>query len=527
MRGPRYWALTGGWLAAALLLYPVAWALGLLVSNDYWFLPVGVRVAALLRVPVRWWWALLLGEYIAASATLVYFGGSFTPAGSIMANGVPWGLYALAVWLWRRQSAEELPRTPQSFAQLLMVGFAASALTAVNLVALRAIDGRLAGDSTIESLFGLLVGDFVGMVLLGPVLVQFGDPRAAWRQSRVWRDLAYSVVPLGIVLAVVASNQPQALPYVALFALGAPLYLARQSGWRGAALAFALVSAAVYATGRAHFSPQIASLLQFYLAVIGVAGLIFGSWVGFERRLRERMQRGLDELAEANARLQSQTAEMRELGRRLVRAQEDERQRIRADLRGELSQQITILGTQLSLLVRRVDRPELMAMLDELRTHVHALRDAADDCLENLQPRAMSSGGLAEALRGGPSARALSEAGVETRVTIEGDERRLAELDRMQAYRIVQHLMALAMRYSNAVLMEVRVVVGAGVPPEVELDIRLLCRSPLNLEAVRAESDLQAVRDRVFARGGQAHVEIEPSGGLRVVCRFEAGAAAV
>jgi glucose-6-phosphate-specific signal transduction histidine kinase len=229
----------------------------------------------------------------------------------------------------------------------------------------------------------------------------------------------------------------------------------------------------------------------------------------------------MDELAEANERLQSQTGEMRELGRRLVRAQEDERQRIRADLRGELSQQVTILSTQLSLLVRRVDRPELMAMLDGLRTHVHALRDAADDCLENLQPRAMSHGGLVEAIREGPSARALSAAGVDVQVAMAGDEQALNDSDRMHAYRVVQHLMALAMRYSNALRMDIHVAAGASPRTEVVVDTRLLCRSPLNLDAVRGEPDLQAVRDRMFACGGQAAMEIEEDGGLRVICRFD------
>ena len=517
------WILEGAGLWIAVLLYPLLWAAGMQVSNDYWFLPVGVRVAALLRVPTRWWWTLLLGEYIAASAMLLWYGGHFTLAGSVMANGVPWALYALAVLGWRRQTGELLPRSPQSFAQLLLVGFAASALSAVNLVALRWIDGRLAGEAMVEHLFGLMVGDFVGLAMLAPLLLQVGDARAAWRQPRVWRELVYSVLPLAVVLLLVAQNQPVALPYLALFALAPPLWLARRAGWRGAALAFALVSAAVYFSSRGIVPAQISSLLQFYLAVVGAAALVLGAWINFERRLRDRLQRGVDELAEANARLEAQTAEMRELGQRLVRAQEDERERIRGDLRGEMSQQVTILGTQLSLLVRRVDRPELMAMLDGLRTHVQALRDAADDCIENLQPRAMAGGGLADAIREGPSARALKAAGVEIRVSLEGSDRRLSDADRMHAYRVVQHLMSLAMRYSNALRMEVRVAIEEAQQPEVALDIQLVCRSPLNLDAVRDEADVQAVRDRMFACGGQTRLEVDEQGALSVGCRFAAG----
>lgn len=513
--------LSGPGLLIAILLYPALWGGGLLVSNDYWFLPVGVRVAALLRVPIRHWWTLLLGEYLAASAMIFYYGGEFTVAGSLMANGVPWAVYALAVHLWRRHTGELLPRTPQSFAQLLMVGFAAAALTALNLVVLRWVDGRLLGESVAEQLFGLMVGDFVGLVMLAPVLVQLGDPQAAWRRARLWRELALSVLPLLLVLMLVARQQPAALPYVALVALAPPLWLARRAGWRGASLAFALVSTAVYFSSRDLLTAQIASLLQFYLALVGAGGLVLGSWVSFERRLRERLQRGVEELAEANARLQAQTAEMRELGRRLVRAQEDERQRIRADLRGELSQQISVLATQLSLLVRRVDRPELMAMLDGLRTHVQALRDAADDCLENLQPRMLAEAGLLDAISASPSARALDAAGVQRKLEWQGELRALGDVDRMQAYRVAQHLMALSLRYSDSVRLELKFDLLTGPINELHLAARLLCRSPLVLEAVRGEPDLQAVRDRMFACGGEAQIEIDDGGALQVNCRFD------
>lgn len=527
-QSPSSRELAGGALYAALLLYPLAWSLGLLVSNSYWFLPVGIRVAGLLRVPVRWWWALLLGEYLASSALNLWLGGEFTFAGALMANGVPWAMYAVAILVWRRQTRDVLPRTPQSFAQLLLVGLAAAALTAVNLLVLRLIDERTIADSATDELFRLMVGDFVGIVLLAPVLVQLGDPRAAWRVGRVWRELVYSVLPLAAVLALVSLNQPAALPYLAMFALAPPLWLARRSGWRGAALAFTLTSAAVYWATSSQVSAQIASLLQFYLALVGAAALILGAWVGFERRLRSRLERGLDELADANARLEQQTLEMRQLGRRLVSAQEDERARIRADLRGELGQQISTLATHLSLLVRRVDRPELMAMLDGLRAHVQTLRDAAEDCLENLQPRSMVSGGLLGAVRDGPPARALGSAGVRLEARVGGDEALLSDVDRMQVYRLVQHMVALTLRFSDAVQLQVDVEVAAGDVPRITLSAVLRCRSPMNAQVVAAEPDMQAIRDRMFACSGDVQMRMDGSGSVDLRCTFETvpGAAA-
>lgn len=520
--GGADWQLAGGALAAVLLLYPLVWWLGFQVSNSYWFVPVGVRVAALLRVPVRWWWALLAGEYATALVVMVSFGYELTLAGIVFGNAIPWAAYALAVLAWRRRSDSPLPRSPLSFARLLLACLAAAVFTALSLLLLRWFDGRLQDVSVADELFSLLIGDYVGLLVMAPVLVQIGDPRAAWRQLAMWRSLLASVLPLAATLMLVALQQPAALPYAALFAILPPILLARRFGWRGAAVAFSLVSAAVYFSTSGLVDAQIASLLQFYLALVGAAALILGAWVTFEGRLRARLEQGLTELAHANAQLESQTLEMRELGRRLVRAQEDERQRIRADLRGELSQQISLLATQLSLLVREVDRPQLMAMVDGLRTHVQALRDAADDCLENLQPRDLSHRGLPGALRDGAPAQALSRAGVQLDTQIEGAERRLAEVDRMHVYRSFQHLVALTLRFSDAERLTLRLTVPeAEGPVPVSFEARLQCRSPLSLDAVRGEADLQALRDRLFAAGGEALVEVDAHGALVVRGRFE------
>lgn len=521
-------SLQGGGLALALLLYPLLWALGAQISNDYWFVPVGVRVAALLRVPLRWWWALLLGEYVATSAMILYYGGQFTLAGSVMANGVPWLTYALAIAGWRLRSRDGLPRSPLAFTELLLFGLSAAALSAVNLTALRWIDGRLAGEPLVEHLFGLLVGDFVGLVLMTPLLLQLGDPRAAWRKAQVWVDLALSALPLAVLLMLLGYSRSAALPYVAMLALAPPIWMARRSGWRGASMAFAVVSASVYASSKGVVTLQTGSLLQFYLALIGSASLILGSWVSFERRLRQRLERSVGELATANRQLEDQAGEMRELGRRLVRAQEDERARIRADLRGELSQQISILATQLLLLVRRVDSAELLAMLDGLRSHVHALRDAADDCIENLQPRALAGTDLGQAISESPPARALATAGVRMQVDAGSSEPALSEADRLQAYRLAQHLMALALRYPDSLslglCLEVDPAPAGSGAPAVRLEALLQCRSPLRLEALRSEPDLQAVRDRMFACGGEAAILVDDVGHLRVSCRFESSA---
>lgn len=518
--GPGRPPLGGVGLAAVLLLYPLLWWLGLEVSNAYWFLPVGLRVAALMRVPARWWWALLLGEYLAGAANTLWHGYPLGVAGALFGSLLPFGLYAGAVAGWRKVTGETWPTHPRSFGQLLLAGASAAALTALDLTLLRWLDGRLGGQSPAEVVFSLLVGDLVGVVMLGPLLLQLGDPRAAWRRLAVWREIAWSVLPLGLVLILIGRSQPEVQPYVALFALAPPLWLGYRAGWRGASLAFALASTAVYASSGEMADPRIESLLQFYLALVGIAGLVLGAVVSFEQRLRERLRRSVGELAAANRRLTEQALEVRELGQRLVAAQENERQRIRSDLRGEFSQQISVLSTELSLLVRQVDRPELMAMLDALRAHVLALRDAAEACLDNLQPRGLAEGRLREAILETPLARSLHAAGVRFELDVREDAFPPDAGCRIHTFRIAQHLMALALRFSDCTQLRLALEEEQDGEGWIGITARIVCRTPLMAEAVAAEPEWQAVRDRMFAVGGEVGMEPAVDGALQLCCRF-------
>lgn len=505
-----------------LLGYGVLWALAFQVSSTYWFLPVGLRVAALLRTAPRHWLWLGVAEWLCVIIMFLIrpHGGAVTVTGFVMGVMAPWLIYAAAIGFWRRRETGILPTTPQSLTRLLMVGLTAAALVSLDLQILRLIEGRVTVDRVTASYFSYLIGDFIGMLIFAPILLQLGDPHAAWRRSQVWRDLARTLLPLALALWAVRLGEPAAVPYVALFAIVPPLWLAQRSGWRGAALAVTGVSVIVYAGTLNLLDEEVRTLIQLFLAIVGAVALVFGGWVGLERRLRAELESGVQELEQANTQLEAQATDMRDLGQRLVNAQEDERRRIRGELRGELSQQITALGTQLALLARRVDRPELMAMVDGLRTHVQAIRDAADECLDNLQPRAMVRSGLRGALVDGPLSGMLSGAGVDYSVQVVGDDRQLDEADQLTVYRVAQHLVATTLRYSDASSLELHVEVAGGPAPLVGIDALLGCRTALSTEVVAVEPDVQAIRDRMFASGGNLEIDAPEDGRVRFRLRF-------
>lgn len=494
-----------GWILA---LYPFAFVAGFLVSNSYWFLPAGLRFACLLLLPRSRWWALGVLEV----GTILWLesgasAGYQTVLGGVLGMIAPWLIYALAVGLWRRRCSTGLPRTPQALALLLSAAMAAAGLVALLLVVMRLVEGSTSASELPSLVFNYMIGDFIGVLCVAPLLLQIGSPQAAWRNRRIVRDCLLTLLPLALVLWAVATWQSEATPFVALFAMIPPVWLAHRAGWRGAALAIAGSSAVVYFTSAGAIPATSSSLLQMFLALVGAVAIMLGGWAALEQRLRDRLELSNAELAEANQALSEQSGELRQLGARLVSAQEDERRRLRADLRGELSQQISALSGQLAMLVRQIDRPEQLAMVDTLRTHVQAIRDAAEECVERLQPQALSRMALQESLGGGALRSCLEAGGIDYAVQVRGLESGLPDDDRVTLYRVVQHLVAATLRCSDAVALTINVVLPAPQDARwAEVSAVLACRAPLVVGALDGEADIRALRDRMLAVGGRLDI---------------------
>lgn len=508
-----------GWVLA---LYPGLWIAGYFLSNVYWFLPTGVRLAGLLVVAPRHWPWLGLVEISAVGALALFQPHGYqTWSGAVLGIVMPWVSYALVMLLWRQHHRELLPQSPQQVLVLLGLGLLCSALVAAQLVGMRVVEGSLDAEALLGEAYSYMVGDFIGILCVAPLLLQIGSARAAWWLPSVWRDLAVTVLPLGALLLVVSHWLPGLTAQAALLVMVPPLWLAHRSGWRGASLALAGSSAVLYVSTAGVVSPEFAPMLQMMLAIVGSTSIVLGAWSGLEQRLRERLEVGNAELADANRVLNQQSEELRSLGARLVRAQEEERARIRADLRGELSQQLSAMSGQLAMLVRQVERPELLALVDTLRTHVQAIRDAADECIERLQPHGLTRMTLTESLNSGSLRTHLDAAGIHYTVRVGGDESRLQTPDRVTLYRVVQHVVAAVQRCADALSLDVAVSLPTGGEEAwAEVACSIACRAPQLEGALAGEADMRALRDRMLACGGR--VDVTPVGrdGLSCVALF-------
>jgi PAS domain S-box-containing protein len=147
--------------------------------------------------------------------------------------------------------------------------------------------------------------------------------------------------------------------------------------------------------------------------------------------------------------LQEVDLERRRLLSSLVRAQEEERQRVAADIHDDTVQVMSAVAMRLDLLERRVTDPDLNHMVSDSAAVVHAAIERLRRLIFALRPPALDDEGLVAAI-------AAYVAEQETvpgrpRVRIEGRLTREPGHDvRVLAYRIVQEALSNAYRHSDA-----------------------------------------------------------------------------
>ncbi len=221
-----------------------------------------------------------------------------------------------------------------------------------------------------------------------------------------------------------------------------------------------------------------------------------------------------EELRRSYELLRRTDAQRRELMARLVRAQEEERRRIAADIHDDAVQKMTAVGLRLEALARRVQGEEARELLARLQATVGTTIGRLRTLLFELRPPALDRAGLADALR-----EHLAQLRDEAGLSVHLEDRApgpLPEEIKITAYRIAQE--ALANVRKHAAARSVRVVLDA-------LDGGLLVRVADDGAGFRpAEPSvagpghlgLESMRERAEQAGGWLQVRSRPGAGTTV-----------
>jgi glucose-6-phosphate-specific signal transduction histidine kinase len=490
------------------------------VSHLLWFLPAGLRLGALWLAPSRRWGWLALGEWSAMSVLAWYKHWDLLSVDTLVMSVTPWLIYAAVVRAVRGGEAGAAIDDPRAMLRLLASGLLAAALVSPVLQQLMPDQtGRLVG---VAGLFSFLYGDFIGQLVLAPLLLLLG--RAASRRrldGALWRDVALQLLLSASVFALVRAREDLA-PFLILLAFAPIFFVAFRRGWEGATVSVAMVGLLIEVLIELDMVPVDMRVLQLALAVVGGGGLVLGAASSELRRSHERLAQRHRELAQVNRSLTDAAVDLRNISQRLVRLEERGQRELATELDYELGRSIHALSTRISLAFRDVRDETTLRLLESVREQVREMQDALRRALRQLRPQVLDTHGLREAVGFGPLRETLEDAGIGYDTRFVGRVEALDDDARTTVYRICQAAVREASRGQAVRRLGVQVSVQPGNAGRlhVQIDIELEGR-----DAVLAPLALPAITDRVLAQQGSYWVE-ETASGICHRVRFEEDAVA-
>jgi signal transduction histidine kinase len=241
--------------------------------------------------------------------------------------------------------------------------------------------------------------------------------------------------------------------------------------------------------------------VQIFRAVTASAAAFFV--IRFMRAFQVETDRQIEELKEARLRESEQRENLRaELFRRVVSAQESERQRIARDLHDETGQSLTAIGLGLRGLSNTLTKDPARAA-DTL----HRLESLTADSLSELQrlisdlrPSHLDDLGLPAALRW-YAGKVSERTGLKIRVDIFGEEKTISDASKIAMFRIMQEAFNNTIKHAGATSVFVQLSFdadrihisvrddGNGFDPDL-VQMRQTSRPSLGLAGMRERASL-------------------------------------
>jgi signal transduction histidine kinase len=223
--------------------------------------------------------------------------------------------------------------------------------------------------------------------------------------------------------------------------------------------------------------------------------------------------------ARLTAELQATIDDLRASRRRLVQAQDAERQRIERNLHDGAQQQLIALRIQLGLLEAVADDPaEVRETAGQLRTGLAAALDDLRALARGIYPPLLADQGLTTALEA-----QARRAGLPVTVVVDGVGRYPRETEAAVYFCVLEALQNTA-KYAGATTASVALAVGGG-----NLKFTVTDDGTGFDPAVVAQhgTGLQGMADRLAAVGGTLHIESAPGHGTTVSGRLPTAGLAV
>ncbi|MCM2333421.1 MAG: HAMP domain-containing protein [Anaeromyxobacteraceae bacterium] len=249
-------------------------------------------------------------------------------------------------------------------------------------------------------------------------------------------------------------------------------------------------------------------------SIKGLVDRVEGANEALERRVLERTH----ELAEANVALRDREAARRELLRKVITAQEDERRRVARELHDQTTQSLAVLLMRIERAAEDI-RQGRDPGLDEVKVLATWLLDDVHRLILDLRPGVLDDLGLLSAIRW-YGERTLKERGVAVRCEF-GELGRLPPELETALFRMCQETLTNVARHAMATQVLVEVALeGREVHVTIEDDGKGFDQAEVARRPGRPHWGLLGIAERAEILGGHATIDSSPGAGTRVDIRI-------
>jgi len=349
---------------------------------------------------------------------------------------------------------------------------------------------------------------------------QYTD-QVLWDVADTWTRYTLAI-PAAVLTAIGLIAQQRAFRRSGLIRFGQDaLWAAIAFGWYGLVGQFFARATPIFPSNIVNQQTFLAVFgfpVQLFRAVMAVAAAIFV--IRFLRAFQVETEHKIAELQSARLKESQERETMRaELFRRVVAAQESERQRIARDLHDETGQSLTAIGMGLRGLSGKLGPGN-----KESQGTLHKLEALATDSLKELErlisdlrPSHLDDLGLSAALRW-YAGRIQEHSTISVRVDILGEERDLEDAVKITIFRIIQESLNNIIKHAQASHVNIHL---RFEEKNVRINVRDngigfdLDRAKKN-SASRPSLGLAGMQERAALLGGSVSVQSRPAYGTEV-----------
>jgi signal transduction histidine kinase len=236
------------------------------------------------------------------------------------------------------------------------------------------------------------------------------------------------------------------------------------------------------------------------------SGLIAGLLIHRARRRRAEV-----ELVRSQDSLRATYERVRDLGSRLLKAQEIERSRIARDLHDDIGQQVALLGMDLALVRGASDPGEINRFAAQANTRNLEIARSLRDLSHSLHPARLRLFGLVSTLES--LCRELSHSGIAIAFTHDNVPSSIPDDVTLCIFRVVQEALQNAIKYSRANQISVHL---AGSPGGLNLSV-VDDGVGFDVEATSSQGlGLVSMKERLEAIGGSLEIRSSAGCGTRL-----------